>query len=463
MKPAYNGIYLGFDRKGNILSYKGDRHIAWIGANGTGKSNRLGVANLLRSYGRSWVVVDVKPELGPLTAAARSRFGDVVILDPFNAGGAGSAGFNPLASLNPASLSFNADAGLVAEALITVDGDRDPHWSESARALLAWLIMHEVEQARREGATPWLGNVRAALGEKAAGVTEATPEGCGIVKDAIAACRSEIEALRNKAGQYTDWNKEISGILSTARRQTEFLDDVEISRDLGGSFDFSTLKRKPQTVYLTLPAENLKRHKSWLRLALTAALRVCLQDGTRKRYGENRKRELSGQAGGNAVDEQAAGGVPVVLLLDEFAALGHLPIIETTWALVRGYGLQIIPVLQDLGQLKKLYGDRWETFIGNTGAACFFTPGDSLTAKWMSERIGSEMALFPGFSAGQSQQGGGLSVSYGYKQIPAMSPFELYGMPQGSAFVFLAGLSQAVLSSAPWWADVPQWREAAGV
>ena len=162
MGGAVNGLYLGFDHKGNVLSYKGDRHVAIIGANGTGKSNRLGVPNLLRSRGRSWVVVDVKPELGPLTAAARRRWGEVVFLDPFHKSGFQSAGFNPLASLDPAALSFNADAGLVAEALISVEADRDPHWSESARVLVAWLIMHEVETARRARATPWLGNVRAA-------------------------------------------------------------------------------------------------------------------------------------------------------------------------------------------------------------------------------------------------------------------------------------------------------------
>lgn len=438
MKPAYNGLYLGFDLQKNILSYKGDRHVVIVGANGTGKSNRLGVPNLLRSRGRSWVVVDVKPELGPLTAAARRRFGDVVFLDPFGASGFESAGFNPLALLDPALPSFNADAGLIAEALISVEGDRDPHWSESARALLAWLIMHEVETTRRAGAMPWLGNVRAVLGEKAAGVTEATPEGCGIVRDAVAACRSKIEAIRNKAGQFTEWNKEISSILSTARRQTEFLDDVEIARDVGGSFDFSTIKHQPQTVYLTLPADKLGRHRSWLRLALTAALRACLNDPRNQ-------------------------GVPVVFFLDEFAALGHLSIIENVWALVRGYGVQIIPVLQDLGQLKKLYGDRWESFIGNAGAACFFTPGDSLTAKWMSERMGPQMALFPGYSAGQNPKAGGVSINYGYKQMPAMSPFELYGMGQGRAIVFLAGLSQAVSVVAPWWSDVPRWRAAAGL
>lgn len=436
MAVAVNGFYLGFDYKGNVLSYKGDRHVVIVGANGTGKSNRLGVPNLLRSRGRSWVVVDVKPELGPLTAAARRRFGEVVFLDPFGKAGQGSAGFNPLASLDPASSSFNADAALLAEALISVEGDRDPHWSESARVLLSWLVMHEAETARRAGVVPWLGNVRAALGEKAMGVTDATPEGCGIVREAVAACRSEIEAIRNKAGQFTEWNKEISSILSTASRQTAFLDDVEMARDLAGSFDFSTLKRQPQTVYLTLPADMLSRHKSWLRLALTAALRACLNDPRNE-------------------------GVPVVFFLDEFAALGHLPIIENVWALVRGYGVQIVPVLQDLGQLKKLYGDRWESFIGNTGAACFFTPGDSLTAKWMSERIGPQMALFPSYSAGQNPNNAGVGVSYGYKQMPQVSPFELYGSPQGQAYVFLAGLSQAVISLAPWWADVPQWRQAA--
>lgn len=456
MKPAYNGLYLGFDHKGNILSYKGDRHVVIVGANGTGKSNRLGVPNLLRSFGRSWVVIDIKPELGPLTEPARRRFGEVVFLDPFGASGFESAGFNPLASLDPASPSFNADAGLLAEALITVDGE-GPHWSESARVLVSWLIMHEVETARAKGQVPSLGNVREAIGEKAA----ANPVPSGIVKEAIEACKSDIEAIRNKAGQYTDVNREISSIISTASRQTASLDDVQISRDLEGSFDFSTIKRQPQTVYLTLPADMLNRHKSWLRLALSAALRVCLQDGSRQRYGERRRREMRGEAGGGSGDEQAAGGVPVVLFLDEFAALGHLPIIEAVWALVRGYGLQIIPVLQDLGQLKKLYGDRWESFIGNTGAACFFTPGDSLTAKWMSERMGPQMALLPSYSAGQNPNNAGVGVSYGYKPMPAISPFELYGMAQGQLFVFLAGLSQAVIAFAPWWADVPQWRQAA--
>lgn len=434
---APNGIYLGFDKNGKILSYKGDRHIAIVGANGTGKSNRLGVPNLLRSVGRSWVVVDVKPELGPLTATPRRRCGDVVVLDPFNKARMGSVGFNPLATLNPALPSFNADAGLIADAIVTIDGE-SKHWSESARVLLSWLIMHEVEKARRDGSIPWLGNVRAAVGAQAGPPTAVYVDGLGIVKDAVEACRSQIEAIRNKAGQFTSWNKEISGILSVATRNTVFLDDIEIARDLGGSFDFSDIKRKPQTVYLTMPADMLDRHKCWLRLALTAAVRACLDDSQNQ-------------------------GVPVVLFLDEFATLGHLSIIENVWALVRGYGLQIIPVLQDLGQLKRLYGERWETFIGNAGAVCFFTPGDSLTAKYLSERIGPQMALFPGYNAGQANQAAGLNVSYGYKPMPAISPFELYGMRQGQAFVILAGLSPVVPASAPWWADVPKWRKAAGL
>jgi type IV secretion system protein VirD4 len=432
--PAYNSLYLGFDEKGKILSYHGDRHVVIVGANGTGKSNRVGVPNLLRSYGRSWVVVDIKPELGPLTARARQRYGDVVVLDPFNKTGLGSTGFNPLAGLDPASPSFNSDAALIADALVVMEGEeRDPHWSESARVLISWLCMFEAYQAREEGRPPLLRNVRAVLGETASGPTEANEEGSGIVREAFAACRTDIEAIYNKAGQFKDFTKEIGSILSTATRHTAFLDDVEMARDLSGSFDFSDLKRKPQTVYLTLPAKLLNRHKSWLRLALSAALRACLDDGP-------------------------VAGVPVVFFLDEFAALGRLSIIENVWALVRGYGLQIIPVLQDLGQLKKLYGERWESFIGNAGAAIFFTPGDSLTAKWISERMGQQMVLMPSYSAGQNPNNAGVGVSYGHKLMPAMSPYQLYGMEQGTGVMFLAGLSQAVVTGLPWWADVPKWR-----
>lgn len=54
---------------------------------------------------------------------------------------------------------------LLAQALITVEGRDSSYWPKAARVLLAWLMMHEVETARRVGAVPWLGNAGGAGGK----------------------------------------------------------------------------------------------------------------------------------------------------------------------------------------------------------------------------------------------------------------------------------------------------------
>ena len=77
-----------------------------------------------------------------MTADYRRTLGDVVMLNPFNVLGLGSAGFNPLAALDPASPNFYDDAAALGEALIKIEG-KDPHWGESAQGLLVALLMWE--------------------------------------------------------------------------------------------------------------------------------------------------------------------------------------------------------------------------------------------------------------------------------------------------------------------------------
>ena len=53
----------------------------------------------------------------------------------------------------------------------------------------------------------------------------------------------------------------------------------------------------------------------------------------------------------------------VLFLLDEFAALGRLEAVERAMGLMAGYGLQLWPILQDLSQLRALYGPRANTWL----------------------------------------------------------------------------------------------------
>ena len=99
----YLGRYLNLTKPdpGAELTYDGERHLLLFGPNGSGKGTRLLVNNLLRLRNRSIVVIDPKGELTAITAGYRRTVGEVVVLNPFNVLGIPSAGFNPLASLDP--------------------------------------------------------------------------------------------------------------------------------------------------------------------------------------------------------------------------------------------------------------------------------------------------------------------------------------------------------------------------
>jgi len=462
-----NGIYIGFGKDGKPMSYKGDRHVLIVGPNGSGKSKRLGLPNLLRSAGRSWVVIDPKGELLRGSIDVRRQVGDVIILDPYNIAGYGSHGFNPLLSLDPRSEMFDTDTAILSESLITVEG-KDPYWTQSARVLNAMLIMLVVKEAFQRGTVPHLADVRRMLGQRSGGGTRDEPDFYGIPAAAMKAAQSAFEGLSNKAGQFSSWDKEVKSIVSSAQVQTECFDDFPISRDLqAGEYDFRNLTKRVQTVYLILPVDMLERHKRWLRLVLSSAILACLRADTKKRYQESRELALYGGRQwkpGQEFDQPATGRYPVSIFMDEFAALGHLPLIENVWAVVRGFGLQLIPVVQDLAQLKKLYGERWPSFVGNTGAACFFRPGEDTTAGWMEKRLGEKTMMVPGYSISQTMggQNAGVSSTVGYspQRMPVKSAHELYGMQDGELYAFLSGVSAGVPAYAPWWENV-QWKNPA--
>jgi type IV secretory pathway TraG/TraD family ATPase VirD4 len=258
--------------------------------------------------------------------------------------------------------------------------------------------------------------------------------------------KTGLPGLRNKASQFTKWTEEIQAVASAARAQTEPFDDYEIAADLAkDGFRLSTMKKEPVTVYLIIPPEEMERHSKWLRLIVTAAFQSVL----RVREPHEPK---------------------VLFMLDEFAALGHMQIIETVWALVRGYGIQILPVFQDLNQLKGIYKDRWETFIGMAGAALSFAPNDLTTAGWISARAGEKTACIQNTTSSDSTSGGhspggatsGWSISttnsFTDTQVPFVRPHTLFGMKEGATLSFLAGLEHIVPGYAPPYWDIEECR-----
>ena len=147
-------------------------------------------------------------------------------------------------------------------------------------------------------------------------------------------------------------------------------------------------------------------------------------------------------------------GAPKVLfMMDEFFSLGHLEIISTVWALTCGYGVQMMPILQDLPQLKKLYPDMWETFIGMAEAVASFAPNDMASAEWLSRRMGDTTQAIMSFTSGTNTDAQGnttTSESYAHSsvKVPLALPHKLFGLPAGHMVVTFDGHSNAALVEA---------------
>lgn len=350
------GLIVGRAQRGWLMRYEGPAHLLTLAPTRSGKGVGAIIPNLLTAN-RSIICIDPKGENARIAARARSAFGPVLVLDPFEVTGLPMACYNPMAALEGGGVDLAEDAALIADTLVYDPPGQvgEAHWNEEAKALIAGIIMHVV--TGDTGLNGALTRVREIL--------TATPKDFYahlVAMQRSHAARGLVARAANRHLGKSD--REATGVLSSAQRHTHFLDSPRMEQVLSRSdFAFADLKRDVVTVFLVLPPERLATHARWLRL-------------------------LVGQAIHELARAPKSGDGSVLFLLDEFAALGRLEPIERAFALMAGYGLQLWAILQDLHQLKSLYGERAGTFFSNAGAIQVFNVADIDTASWVSRTLG---------------------------------------------------------------------------
>jgi type IV secretion system protein VirD4 len=320
------------------------------------------------------------------------------------------ARFNPLTALDPQGDTFPADVAALGEALILSES-REPHWSNSARDLVSCLIMWV---CLKKGEKRTLPHVRHLL-------TLPPPR---FLSNIVAMANADYPPLAQKAARFVPFpdkpiSGEMQGVISEAITQTSFLDDPALIESLAHSdFEFLDLKRRPISVFLILPAKLVKAYARWFRLLVVAAL-DALMSTTEK------------------------GKKPVLVMLDEFASLGHLSSVENAMALAAGFGVQLWPFVQDIHQLRDIYNQRWPSFLANAGIQQYFTPNDSDTAEHISRRAGQETVIV----TSRTTEGAMRilrSESHAETGRPLLPPDELYGLPEDEQVLFAVGLKDAI-------------------
>jgi type IV secretion system protein VirD4 len=413
-----------------LLRYGGDRHLLTVAPTRAGKGVSTIIPNLL-TYPGSALVIDPKGENALITAIARHKLGQqIFIVDPWGVVASRfrltAARFNPLDWLRSGDPDMTENAMLLADALVVKSEGKDQFWDEEAKALLMGLILHVATDAD-ERKNRHLGRVRDLLL-----LDDKDME--ALFRKMYASDNSVVSSTGARSLQKDP--KLLSNVLASAQAQTHFLDSARMRENLSASdFRFEDLKAKSITVYLVLPADRLNTFGRWLRLLIQQAITV------------------------NARNIADSPEHPVLFVLDEMPALGHLTMVEQAFGLMAGFGMQLWGIVQDLSQLERIYGKGWQTFISNSGVLQYFGSRDQMSAEYFSKLCGvtTLMSLSTTISNAVSHAAGGSSSSEttGTTQAEAQRslayPDELMTLPKGRQLLLVENMNPIAAEKITWY------------
>ncbi|MCA1779513.1 MAG: type IV secretory system conjugative DNA transfer family protein [Xanthomonadaceae bacterium] len=253
----------------DVIADRGEGHLMTIAPTGAGKGRSVIIPTLL-AYPGPVIVVDPKGENYQVTARRRIEMGQQVYkLDPFDVTGGGSHCLNLLDTFSADAPDAYDQAITLAELIAPGRSLHDPFWDESARLLLATLILH-VASAR----PPVLRN----LGEVTYLINQSTEDLAFTIKEML---KSKHEMVRRMAAGFSATEAKVwASILTTAKTATGVFNGPSFDQ-ISGRTDIpldGIVRGDPISIYLILPPEKLDSHGRFLRMWIG-----CLMDQICKR------------------------------------------------------------------------------------------------------------------------------------------------------------------------------------
>ena len=412
-QPA--GVFLGqFDDR--YLRHEGPEHVLTFAPTRSGKGVGLVVPTLL-SWPASAVIHDIKGENWSLTAGWRSRFSHCLLFNPTDLA---SAAYNPLLEVRRGAHEVR-DVQNIADILVDPEGalERRNHWEKTSHALLVGAILHVLyagQDKTLRGVANFLSDPACTF-ELTLHRMMTTPHLGDAPHPVVASAAREV---LNKS------DNERSGVLSTAMSFLGLYRDptvAEVTSRCDWRIADLISAEHPVSLYLVVPPSDISRTKPLIRLILNQVGRRLTEslDGS---DGIERRHKL-------------------LLMLDEFPALGRLDFFETALAFMAGYGLRAFLISQSLNQIDKAYGQN-HSILDNCHVRVTFATNDERTAKRISETLGTATEL----RAQRNYAGHRLAPWLGHLMVsrqetarPLLTPGEVMQLPSDEAVVMLSGLA----------------------
>jgi type IV secretion system protein VirD4 len=145
----------------------------------------------------------------------------------------------------------------------------------------------------------------------------------------------------------------------------------------------------------------------------------------------------------------------LLLMLDEFPALGRLDFFESALAFMAGYGIKAFLIAQSLNQIEKAYGQN-NSILDNCHVRVSFATNDERTAKRVSDALGTatEMRAMKNYAGHRlSPWLGHLMVSRSETARALMTPGEIMQLPPDDEIVMVAGVKPIRAKKARYYQD----------
>ncbi len=413
------GVFLG-KLDGRYLRHDGPEHVMAFAPTRSGKGVGLVVPTLL-SWTASCVVHDIKGENWMLTAGWRARFSHCLLFNPTDPR---SARYNPLLEVRKGPDEVR-DVQNIADVLVDPEGalERRSHWEKTSHSLLVGAILHvlyaEEDKTLARVAT-FLSDPQRSFAHTLRRMMATNHLGTAdepIVHPVVASAAREV---LNKS------ENERSGVLSTAMSFLGLYRDPTVAAVTAAcDWRIADLVDAPWPVslYLVIPPSDISRTKPLVRLVLN-------------QIGRRLTERLEG-------DPAKLRRHQLLLMLDEFPALGRLDFFETALAFMAGYGIRSYLIAQSLNQISKAYGET-NAILDNCHVRIAFASNDERTAKRISDALGTATELRAQRNYAGHRLAPWLSHVMVSRQETAralLTPGEVMQLPPTDALVLVSGLA----------------------
>ncbi|MCC7464509.1 MAG: type IV secretory system conjugative DNA transfer family protein [Gammaproteobacteria bacterium] len=416
-----------FGDQGIILGRLGRRCLMLVGQQGValaappraGKGTGVVIPNLLNWPG-SVICVDIKRENWTLTAGFRSTHGQRCFLfDPFSEEGR-TARWNPFHYVSEDPIKRVNDLQRIAEMLYPDPPNVDPFWTASARSLFLGIALYLFE-------TP---SSPKTVGEVLRQGMASDDEGFGHHWKRVIEGRNKGEhPLSPQCVRALYDVIDLAPVTASSIRKTFtsrldlWLNPILDAATSANDFDLRDLRRKPLSIYVGVNPDDLHRLRPVLALFFQQAI------GLQTRVLPEHDASLKHQ---------------VLVLLDEFTALGRIPIIAESISYLPGYNVRVLLVIQTPAQLREVYGPNGsETMLKSLAARIVFAPKDMSDAREISEELGNTTVKVKAYSRAQMGFGDTKrqnNVNVSEQRRALLLPQEVKDLGSDRALIFCEGL-----------------------